>query len=82
MDKNPELRVGIPLRKGMPTERFDGRLIARGRLSRGGRKDNERSNYQQNAGEFPVEARAKHWQSPDERITRTDQNPSFTYEIF
>jgi hypothetical protein len=65
MDKYPELRVGVPLGKRMPIERFDGRLIVRRSLSRDRRKDNERSYYRQNAPELPVETRKKHDQSSD-----------------
>jgi hypothetical protein len=65
MHKYPELRVGIPRRQQMAIERLDGRLISRGRLSRDRGKDKERSKYEQNASEIPVEMRNRHLAVPE-----------------
>jgi hypothetical protein len=65
MHKYPEFRVGVPLGKRMAIEGLESGLVSRGRLSRDRGKDKERSKYEQNASEIPVEMRNRHLAVPE-----------------
>jgi hypothetical protein len=77
MDKYSKLCVGVPLRKRVSIEGFDGRLIVRGSLSANRRKDNERSGYEQNGFESTVVTRKKHLAVPEwNRQIKRSKRPS------